>query len=474
MRLECRVEVELITPGFFAGAEQFGPEAQKGCDLRSATLRGLLRWWWRTLHAGFVSVSILRRLEAAIWGDTECGGAVQIIVRPLGDPVVEAYDKRNKANFDNSQKRSNYGIPNSDPTKTTQGLWYLSYGMDEQIRGQHRRRNYLAPGMRWAIVFRIRRAIWQPPLRNKKPEEKVIISPQQVLNQALAALWLLCHFGGVGAKSRKGFGSLQIVVSPEEWSLEKCKQVGRDLRQRLGLGNQFTELYYHSPSIEYLIGPIEVAFTWPDIWLVLDQIGFAYQAFAKRYAHNLEKRALGLPRRIGQPLKGSFELRKPVKDTNRHASPVCIHVAKQGDKYIIRVVAFPAPYLPDLSQSTKFLGEFMKYVEAELKKRSSLSLPQVSSRSSGPASSSSSSSSSPTSPYRTGQEVKAVLLAERTKKGGWKARIVGSSLEGPIVNSNEVPADKKPGEEIAVVIQSISGREAMFRYVPSSPESKRS
>ncbi|MCS7016842.1 MAG: hypothetical protein NZM42_12080, partial [Gemmatales bacterium] len=253
------------------------------------------------------------------------------------------------------------------------------------------------------------------------------------------------------------------------------KEVGQELRQHLGLGNQFSEGYYHSPSIENLIGPIEVAFTWPDIWLVLDQIGFACQAFAKRYAHNLEKRALGLPRRIGrpgQPTHGTFNPKPPVKD--RHASPVCIHVAKQGDKYIIRVVAFPAPYLPDLSQSTKFLGEFMKYVEAELKKRSSLSLPQVSSRSSGPASSSSSSSSSPTSPYRTGQEVKAVLLAKRTKKGGWKARIVNSSLEGPIVNSNEVPADKKPGEEIAVVIQSISGREARFRYVPSSPESKRS
>ncbi|MCS7160109.1 MAG: hypothetical protein RMJ19_06525, partial [Gemmatales bacterium] len=216
-------------------------------------------------------------------------------------------------------------------------------------------------------------------------------------------------------------------------------------------------------------------FTWPDIWLVLDQIGFAYQAFAKRYAHNLEKRALGLPRRIGRhgkPTKGKFNPKPPVKD--RHASPVCIHVAKEGDKYIIRVVAFPAPYLPDLSQSTKFLEEFIKHVKVELETRSSLSPPQVSPSSSGPAISSPPTAPTPTSTYKPGQQVRAVLLAEKTKKGGWKARIADGSLEGPIVNSNEVPADKKPGEEIVLVIHSISAQGAMFRYVPPTTGSKRS
>ena len=36
----------LATPAFLAGAKQ----ERDDCNLRPATLRGLLRWWWRTMH----------------------------------------------------------------------------------------------------------------------------------------------------------------------------------------------------------------------------------------------------------------------------------------------------------------------------------------------------------------------------------------------------------------------------------------
>jgi len=57
-----------------AGAHQRAED----CDLHPATLRGLLRWWWRTLHAGQVDRSTLRAMEAAVWGNTASGNPVQI------------------------------------------------------------------------------------------------------------------------------------------------------------------------------------------------------------------------------------------------------------------------------------------------------------------------------------------------------------------------------------------------------------
>src|SRR5204863_449066 len=56
-RPSVAVVLELVTPAFLAGANQQADD----CDLRPATLRGLLRWWWRTMHAGFVDVPTLRR-----------------------------------------------------------------------------------------------------------------------------------------------------------------------------------------------------------------------------------------------------------------------------------------------------------------------------------------------------------------------------------------------------------------------------
>ena len=89
--------LELVTPGFFGGLHQFesdGPAAVRDCDLRSATLRGQLRWWWRTMHAAHVEPDVLRELEALVWGDTERGGAVRVTVEREGDIQPKPFDRR--------------------------------------------------------------------------------------------------------------------------------------------------------------------------------------------------------------------------------------------------------------------------------------------------------------------------------------------------------------------------------------------
>jgi len=67
-----------------------------------------------------------------------------------------------------------------------------------------------------------------------------------------------------------------------------------------------------------------------------------------------------------------------------------------------------------------------------------------------------------------GARVEVVLLEERTKKGGWKARHEGAGLEGPLQNSNEVPSDKKAGERVTVEVKIAKGKESAFRYLSSA------
>ena len=67
--LRSEHSLRLVTPAFLAGAAQDASD----CDLRPATLRGLLRWWWRTMHAGHLRSGELAELEALVWGDTESG-----------------------------------------------------------------------------------------------------------------------------------------------------------------------------------------------------------------------------------------------------------------------------------------------------------------------------------------------------------------------------------------------------------------
>ena len=58
-----------------------------------------------------------------------------------------------------------------------------------------------------------------------------------------------------------------------------------------------------------------------------------------------------------------------------------------------------------------------------------------------------------------------VLLGEKTKKGGWKAAVKDTpGICGPIINTAEVPSDKKPGDEIKLKVAAVKGDQTSFRY----------
>lgn len=65
---------------------------------------------------------------------------------------------------------------------------------------------------------------------------------------------------------------------------------------------------------------------------------------------------------------------------------------------------------------------------------------------------------------KPGDRVEGVLLEERTRKGGWKARHEPSGLAGPIQNTADVPPDEKPGNRMPLIVASVSAREIAFRF----------
>src|SRR5262249_10592024 len=121
------VRLRLITPAFLAGAAQ----GRHDCDLRPATLRGLLRWSWRTLHAGHVALPTLRGLEAALWGNTEAGGAIQLAVAAGPDRRVSAFDYKDRFRPKRDFKQE-HRLADPPDSQTTQGLFYAAYGMDDK------------------------------------------------------------------------------------------------------------------------------------------------------------------------------------------------------------------------------------------------------------------------------------------------------------------------------------------------------
>jgi len=362
---EYSTTVTLVTPAFLAGPLQ----TQEDCDLRPATLRGLLRWWWRTLYSNLEDYSELRRLEGAIWGSTDRTGAVALTVEPVGkiqcakfSTLRQDHQKKFHTIGNNFRKEHGLRMPGElrSRIRASEGLLYLAYGMNEKKEGEIANDRYFVhPDTSWQITFRARDTEYpRKQTREGRPdwESAEKISAEHALMQARAALWLLRRFGGIGAKCRKGFGSLDDdpdTALDLSWCLEQALK----MKERLRLSTK----HGHSPYSESPLRT-DVNLGSTDSWCALHEAGFGLQ-LASRQIHPKEQRmALGAPR----ALRGTTNPGSPQK-TNRHASPLHMHVGRTDQGSIVfRVTAFPQKHLPDLQTSKKVLEQTVKHLQKHM------------------------------------------------------------------------------------------------------------
>jgi CRISPR-associated protein Cmr6 len=410
----------------------------------------------------------LASLEATIWGDVNGSGAVRLQVTPLSKITPVPYDKEFL-----SQRNQLPAPPNQ---KTTQGLAYHSFGMDDRRRdaGVSRRfqRYFLALETRWALQLTARPTRYEKRDANGNVVQSIdLTDPTIALQQAEAALWLLCTYGGVGSKSRKGFGSFAEPAELASWNQDQCKKVARKLRELCHLPMPPSSfLGAGSAALEQMLPPLEIPTPWTNYWYALDRVGAAAQSFAQAHKHDQAKKALGLPRRVlGQ---GAFRPGRHVVQ-DRHASPVFYHLGKTPKGYVVRVAAFPASELPSLAVSRAFLQQLLERLRIlveEVTKYPSKGRQAIVNSPTAPANTKAivtgppaAQSAAPTLP-KVNDRVEAQLLEEKTRKGGWRAKHLKSGVAGPILNSAAVPADKKAGEKILLIVKSVNPKEIAFAW----------
>jgi len=172
--------LEVVTPLFLAGADQTRAE------LRPASIRGALRFWFRAMMGGLLQGNWeqvkdqMRKLEAAVFGDTEQASHVQIHVVPQKQNIIS---------------------PGGPPVRIKPGVVYLGFPFYQWAgQGQYRLvRAYFNPRSSFRLDFSSR------PGSDSELLKKVI----------WGTLWLMTHMGGLGSRSRRGFGSLQAISDPE-------------------------------------------------------------------------------------------------------------------------------------------------------------------------------------------------------------------------------------------------------------------
>jgi len=289
MPTEIEATYRVVTPMFCAGANPGKAE------LRLPSFKGALRFWWRALAWSRLDGDLekIRQQENMLFGSTETGQS-RVSMR------FDQFD-RNKSILG---KNLSVG----------QGARYLGYGlMDGRSDGD---RKCLLPPSTFAVH-----------LHGRDLEDENLTS----LQSALIALGTI---GGIGARSRKGFGSLVIkslrVDGRERWRTPKAVN---------DFGDRINSIRpRHSPEVmpDYTVlsggsRHVLVSSDQDEHLRLLDLIGLELKA-AIRSCDRQERIAFGLPR---------------GHRNDRRASPLFIHIHECGDTPVAALSFLPARFLPE-------------------------------------------------------------------------------------------------------------------------------
>jgi len=170
---------KIITPLFIGGANQ-QPE------LRTQSINGLLRWWFRIAGG---PIDDEKRLFG--WaGENSNQGLVRIFIKDFDTLQKKPFSKE----FDSEGR-----------VRQDRGINYIGFSLDQRFRrGQDKPR-------RWYIK------------ENQPFKIKISFHPKSTddnIKKFFCALWLAFNLGNFGSRSRRGFGSIMI---------EKIEENGKDI-----------------------------------------------------------------------------------------------------------------------------------------------------------------------------------------------------------------------------------------------------
>ena len=352
----------IVTPLFCAGADPSRPE------LRLSSFKGVLRYWWRALAWSRCGrdLGVIRKQEDALFGSAG-GGQSRLNMRlapasaPSAVPIGTVLT-----------------VSPTDSRPVGEGARYLGYGVLEAFA---RRPKDGRPGTQ---AGQLTRACLRPPfdftvqLRGRDLDDEDLAS----VTDALIAAGTL---GGMGAKGRKGYGSLVIrslvVNETVQWSAPRA--IG-DLREAIGAltrddATDLPEFTALSKGTRHVLlasnkkEPIELLDlvgreiarfrSWGKDGIVLDRktdprtrelSGIESEGNFKD-DHDLMKAsqrkshprriAFGLPHNYGKPK--DQQVGPHDEHLDRRASPLFIHIHRCGDAPVAVLSFVPARFLPD-------------------------------------------------------------------------------------------------------------------------------
>ena len=276
--------LEVVTPMFLGGANTTDAE------LRVPSIKGMLRFWWRAT-CGIESLEEMKKEEAKIFGSTDQKATflLHIVSTSNVNYLLDLKERGEKF------KVHGHNVSIID---------YLSYGTHKYERGQGNVyfKQHITPGSSVSLKFQFYN--------------------DELKDDILHAFYFFIACGGLGSRSRNGFGSLSI------------KDNEMPAYHKLPLSS------FSAFSTKAKLFKFAQKSTWHE---ALSKIGMAYKEakLCVEPLHSYNKRKL---------VVAPITVKKQNKaDLERHAKPYFLHVNKlENGKFQGQILFMPYKYLSGL------------------------------------------------------------------------------------------------------------------------------
>lgn len=343
---QVTVHFRLVTPAYLGGADPQNEPA----ELRIPSFRGLLRYWLRAAAgASNPDIANVSQIEDATFGSIQSASPISLWFSDETQPKAAPQ----KVGIGRSLAQ-----PEEDRLSPEQQ--YLFWSMDRRKKPPRA----IAAGTEFALHLALRGGSRSNTL---------------ALERAIGALWLLAHLGGMGARSRRGAGSLMplgITGLPTEAArlpFEPPTSV-EDLQSRLQLGISAVRSVCPSPPVapprptDWLPSFDILARGYCRVWILRAPLGAywdtaddvldALGASLRDYRSNLplaERTVFGLPIIVPNANEKSIK--------GRRASPLLLRVSSvssptDGSEYVAVAVLFKSRFQPMANQRSEPLPNY--------------------------------------------------------------------------------------------------------------------
>ena len=231
---------EIVTPLIMSGADR------NNLELRTQSIKGILRWWYRFINGGIKGLNQLKIDEADIFGSQDKASKIKLKINDIPKQTTQAYLCMN----DN---------------RNTQNKQY-----DKIFRKSYNSSNFF-------ILT-------------------VLFNDENIIKEFENILFFINYFGGIGSRWRRGFGSVKIINSNNQYlftenfdSIEKLKEYLINKLKKIQLYQNidlsFTNL---SNSDLFIIMPKNK--NWQS-WQ--DAMNDLRKEFYRKFKHEINKKNIG-------------------------------------------------------------------------------------------------------------------------------------------------------------------------------------